>query len=444
MNRTELLDRIAQASLTGYLGFFVGSGFSRVVSGALALTFRGLLDRLIVDLDLELDLEQDEAFRHRSFPQAASLLLEHYRENADIDDPDLRFRERIAQLCNFQPAPETRARYSTALSDLRPSWVITTNYDLVMETLLPGAESVLPDRPLVSRPDRVPIYHLHGHRLRPSTIKITEEDYASLLGPIDYQRLKLPLLLLESTTVMIGYSLGDMNVRAAMEWSSSFRTGIAALRLDSHEGLVVQALFVGNREPNPEPYQGPSGAWVVEVDDIVGFLEEMGAIRFRRLEEQSRVQEEIRCFLGGEGNAAAVADATSVPRQRFLAILEEAMRIDAAQVETFLDAALEPIWDRAWAPGGFPFYDQYLRLLLDILTRTRVEVGPSILAFLADHLDRVANYIEPERPRAGGVAWDATRTWLGRRDEIPTPVLQELRSFAEAYGRWQLVRLLDF
>ena len=117
--------------------------------------------------------------------------------------------------------------------------MITTNYDLILEHLLNDATTVMPNQPLVPNAEHVPIYHLHGHRLEPSSIKITEEDYVGLLAPLDYQKMKLPLLLLESTTLMLGYARGDINVRAAIEWSESFK-GSDRLRLCSEQGVVIQ------------------------------------------------------------------------------------------------------------------------------------------------------------------------------------------------------------
>lgn len=440
MQRRDVIDLLAQASLSGYLGLFVGSGFSRAATGGRALDFAGLVQEIIDHLGLDIDIEHDPAFRHRSYPQICSHLVQKYGE-IDPSNTALKFREAIAHVCNFQPSPLLRQPLSTALQGVHPSWILTTNYDLLLETLFDEFDCVLPERPLVPRPDRVPIYHLHGHRLRPASIKITEEDYVSLLGPIDYQRLRLPLLLLESTTLMLGYSLGDMNVRAAMEWARSFDERI---QLDEAQGQVVQALYV-DAPATREPYRGPNQEWVLEIDDLQMLLVEIGEARAALSAELADLRSRIHTFLGADDNAEAVAIEGSEEREEFLRIIRESSSFSShSRVVEFLDRVLEPIWDKATDRGGFDYYDDYLCLLIDVLEQLDTELEATLLGYLGDRLDRVAPLIDPSSgARKWGYSWKASSTWRTRRADIPKTVLKEIRSFAESNGRSLLLDLLS-
>jgi SIR2-like domain len=377
-SRDELLATLSESSLAGYLGLFVGSGFSKAATEGLAPTFRQLLDQLVGRLRIEADLENDPEFRFKSFPQVASALLVKYASASTTPQrASERFKEAVGDLCNLKPEGSGSAALTHGLRGVGPSWIITTNYDFVLEMLLDGTVTVLPDQPLIPRSDRVPILHLHGHRLRPSSIKITEEDYVTLLGPIDYQRLKLPLLLAESSTVMLGYALGDMNVRAAMEWSRSFKAS-QGLQLSRGQGVVVQALYVPD-SPRAEPYIGPNGEFVVEIADISAFLTELSV---RRTDLDSRlkiVKLNIDQFLSNPQTAVAVGD-SGPERAQFLNILDQALPYaESTKVLEFLDMVLDPIWERARMDGGFAYYDIYMHLLLDVLEKIRVEASSPAL-----------------------------------------------------------------
>ena len=64
---------------------------------------------------------------------------------------------------------------------LSPTWIITTNYDLVLETLLTGkCKSLSPTNYLSAPRNIIPIYHFHGTRLDPNSIIVTQEDYIPL------------------------------------------------------------------------------------------------------------------------------------------------------------------------------------------------------------------------------------------------------------------------
>jgi SIR2-like domain len=439
--RESALDSIATAWAYGYLGLFVGTGFSKAATKDRAPSFDQLLASLAERLGLTRDFDSSPAYRRKSLPQVASQLLQDYEAaNSPAERANERFREEVAHLCNLVPAGEDAARLRAALKEVRPDWIITTNYDLILEALIEGSESVLPTQPLAPRADRVPIFHLHGHRHNPATIRITEDDYVGLLGPIDYQRLKLPLLLLESTTLMLGYALGDINVRAAMEWSRSLR-GEREWRLSDWQGRIYHVLK--NDPPADAPYLGRNGEIVLEISDLAEFLEKIGSLR-RQFENIAHARRNsAQAFLDEPANAPAVST-NSAKRSEFLRLVRDSMSFcSPTEMIDFLSRALDPIWEKARQEKGFTYYNTYLALLLDVLERVTIRSGnPNLLFYLGDALDRVGWYLDPKK--SSGTAFEATDTWMSQHHRIPDELKRELRSYARAYERRGLEQALSY
>jgi len=431
-DRAALLTHLATASVLGHLGLFVGTGFSKAATQGRAPGFEELLSTLARKLELTADFE-DQRYRLKSLPQIASLLVEELAglrsQPAVIAAAE--FRQAAADACNFVPDSTVHAHLSEALARVVPSWIITTNYDLVLETLVDHAESVLPTQPLVTRSDRVPIYHLHGHRLEPSSVRITEEDYVALLGPIDYQRLKLPLLLLESSTVMLGYSLGDINVRSAIEWSHTFQ-GSASLKLNSQQGLVVQALRV-SWPPRSQPYFGPNGEIIVEIADLGAFLLELGNERERFFKEEQTSADLIQDFLSTPTNALEVPT-NKKTRDLFHIVLADALSYcSSSSIISFISQVLEPVWNSSRQFGAFQHYDTYVRLLIDIVCKLSLQpFRPNLMRYIAGSFNRVGPQIDTRR--TSGSAFAASDRWFRDCATIPKPVARELRLLSEEAG----------
>lgn len=440
-SREDALMSIAASSVIGYLGLFVGSGFSKAATVGRAPSFEQLLRSVAERLGSSPDFDKDPGCRLKSLSQIASKLLRDVTvAKGPSGKPGDAFREVIATLCNLVPDPSVAVKMRAALQSIRPSWIVTTNYDLILEALIEDSESVIPPSPLVPNASRPPIYHLHGHRHSPSTIKITEEDYVGLLGPIDYQRLKLPLLFFESATVMLGYALGDINVRAAIGWSRSFQTS-DGVRLPPWQGRVFHA--VRKASPTSDPYVGPDGEVVLEISDITSFLEEMGAKRRVFDAWLQQFQASIDAFLADPENAATVAT-DPVKRAKFLEIVSRGSRFSSpTKMVEFLSQVLDPVWVKARENGGFAHYDTYMTLLIDVLEKIKVgSAGPLLIFFLGDAVDKIGWYLDKDK--SAGSAFAATDTWLAQHQRVAMGLKSELKAYADAYGKVGLLRALEY
>lgn len=139
------------------------------------------------------------------YPDIASSICKLHSETVECDYAKSlsQLKNEIAALTSWYPDKEQREKFSKYLECLSPSWVTTTNYDLIIESLLTGRSTPLgPNDSLSSPKGVIPVFHLHGLRTNPEEIIIAQEDYVTLFRPSEYRQIKLALTIKESTTLL--------------------------------------------------------------------------------------------------------------------------------------------------------------------------------------------------------------------------------------------------
>ncbi|MDD5353603.1 MAG: SIR2 family protein, partial [bacterium] len=305
-------------------------------------------------------------------------------------------------------------------------------------TILTGMSDPLgPGDQLISTKGLIPIYHLHGLRTHPNSIIIAQEDYVSLFRPNEYRQIKLALTLKESTTLLLGYGLGDVNVLTALDWSNNvFKGGEHHYPND-----VIQVVW-----KNPykqEPYRDKNNILIMETDDLSKFFEEYIAVRNIHLTEQKKAdeirlslieelinpsQEVIKKFIDNEPyrkqTLSKIASGTSYFISGFI---------------PFLDKCLEETWVRSKPSGAFEGYNQNLSIILDILTIFDINnMPPALFQAVAYGLQRISPYIG-DHP---GESWEAAETWGKRKAQLKPKMIIELRNYAKQEGYLTLKSLL--
>lgn len=205
---------IAYAAASNRLCLFTGTGFSKALTNGDAPGWQQLLEQ-VCDAHLDLPGIKDALFpadgkSSVQLDEAAQIIsLELTRAGKNIHEI---IADKIKELKLADSCPETRKFLKE-----RQLRVVTTNYDKLVELASEGEYlSLCPGRPVPRSESRVKVYHVHGSVDVPSRMVVTADDYFNFMHSESYFSRKLSTILHENTVVIIGYSLGDLNLKTIM------------------------------------------------------------------------------------------------------------------------------------------------------------------------------------------------------------------------------------
>lgn len=212
---------IAYAAASKRLCFFTGTGFSKSVTANNAPSWQELLELICNETAHPAELK-DALFpkggpNPLSLEEAAQVIaLELSKVDKDIH---LEISKEICKL--------SLVGNNAVISDFLKSNsvdVVTTNYDNLVELLSgpDGCHSLTPGLPIPRSDARVKVYHVHGSVSSPSNMVVTSEDYFRFINGESYFSRKLSTVLHENTVVILGYSLGDTNLKAIINEYKGF------------------------------------------------------------------------------------------------------------------------------------------------------------------------------------------------------------------------------
>ena len=439
----DLYRIIAESSIYGNLGCFIGAGLPMAVLNddwtKVALSWKELIFKCAESMQIDFKDIQKEGV---SYPEIATSLCKLYakQENKKYEYAVKKLKETIAKLTCWYPSVEKRDEYKKYFESLDPDWIITTNYDFVIESILTGkAYSLSSENQLVAPKGLIPVYHLHGLRTNPDSIIITQEDYTSLFRPNQYRLQKLPLTIKESVTILIGYSLGDFNVLTAVDFSKN----VYSEQKTKYPNEIIQFLYVEN--PEFEPYKDINNIWVIEFNNLSNLLSEIKEFVDKAKadyhERQSQLAD-INNFLSNpdSDNVKSFVDDNTF-RLQTLELLEENQDYVISGFLEIVSKSIELTWERSGPKGAFEAYNQNLTILMDILEHLSLKVmPPALVEFVAYNLDNVSYYIGSEY----GQSYSANNTWNSRKLNIPKETLEELKNISQARQYYKLKRLLNF
>ena len=223
--KEDLVAHFAGAPSAPFL--FVGSGFSRRYLGL--EDWSSLLRRFSNGLK---PYEYYLTSANGVLPRVASKLAQDFhdywwsadayeesREKNKSKAKDATSALRI-EICNHLvaatlagPNPE-HANEIALLSKLNVDGIVTTNWDTLLEALFPDYKVFVGQNELLFSNTQAigEIYKIHGSATRPSSLVLTEEDYAGFHAANPYLAAKLITIFVEHPVVFIGYSLADANI----------------------------------------------------------------------------------------------------------------------------------------------------------------------------------------------------------------------------------------
>lgn len=442
LTREQVIHYISTSSIYGNLCLFIGAGFSKELVGDEALSWGQLLERAAEQLETKFDFS-DKKLIGTGYPEIASLMCRKYSDDHAVPLQECidALKVKVAELTCWYPTDEKKALYAAHLSSLDPAWVVTTNYDLVIESLLPGSSITIgPDQPLVFPKGRTPVYHLHGVRTYPDKIVLCREDYTALFRPNEYRQIKLALTLKESTTVLLGYALGDDNVLTAFDWSRN----VFDEEIKSYPSEVVQVVRV--KEPKDKPYRGHNGALILEVKCLESFFSELMPYVERLKSNERELSVKLDAIRDTLVKSPEEAVERFIDNKTFREVtLSIINNTDYAPLIDgfipFFEKCIDKTFERSLPSGAFLGYAQGLVVVLDIVeTYGATHMPPALFHKIANALYRQTPYIGLK----SGQSHKAGHTWSARKENIPASQLRELRVYAKNKGWREMGELLNF
>lgn len=443
MNRSNVLRKISKSALYGNLGLFIVAGMSKAVLNIrhkyIALSWSELIKK--VASEFEIDYNKEIQTHGVSYPQIATELAKiiSRKNKIEYDDATRLLKEKIAELTAWYPEVKQQEEYGDILKRIRPSWIITTNYDLILECLLAGScTSLRPTDQLISQKDIIPIYHLHGVRTIPDSIVISNEDYVSLFRPNEYRQQKLSLSIKESTTVMIGYSLGDLNVQTALDWSNN----VYSEQTVKYPHAVIQLVY--SEKPKTKPYIDTNNIIVVEFNDLQSLLEEIAIqvdkdhIKFETKKKDTEetvdildnpTQSEIDNFIDNRSDRQLIINRLASNNDSLISAFL-----------VFFSLVMEETWIRAVPSGAFHAYNENILILLDFLEEIdHADFHPALFEAVAYNFYRVSPYVSDKF----GASKAAYKTWNKRKSDIQKDNFKELVSLCKNRRYYKAMELLE-
>ncbi|MFD0917553.1 SIR2 family protein [Pseudahrensia aquimaris] len=217
---------IAYSAASKRLCILSGTGFSKAVSGNAAPSWIELLEQLSSHCKNGKEL-LTELLPEDSAP---ALTLEEIAEviRLNLESVDKDIYEITASVISEIELSGKIDETQKFLAGFEGT-IFTTNYDKLAENLT-GAErtqSLTPGRPIPRSNAAVNVFHIHGSIDSPQDMIITTKDYYRFLSGENYFSRKISTALLENTTVIVGYSLSDFNLKKILDELRNSHSGFS-------------------------------------------------------------------------------------------------------------------------------------------------------------------------------------------------------------------------
>lgn len=245
MNYEEMLEYIAffrEKAEQGKLVIFVGSGVSCNVTGM--PSWNGLIQNMAKAIDYS----RCDTCRHKAEKcESTCLLKDDFSTDEFLKIPQHVFNK-DKELYNHvltESIPDviTDAPLSSAILDINPAHIITTNYDQLLETskhiFCEQYQVIVHDKDLLNADKGKYIIKMHGDLSEPASIVLKEQDYLDYSQKHILIELFVKSLLTDHIVLFLGYSLNDYNIKLIISWLNYMRSQNGALDEDRKVGYLI-------------------------------------------------------------------------------------------------------------------------------------------------------------------------------------------------------------
>lgn len=400
---------IAYAAASNRLCFFTGTGFSKAVTKNTAPSWQKLLEDVCDAIPSGVDL------KNGLFPQKGSspLSLEESAQviSIELNSHDKNIHDEVTQLISEIPL-KGKNRHVTDFFSTRGFRVITTNYDKLAEDLAgtDRCQSIAPGLPIPKSSAKVKVYHVHGSIDSPRNMVITSDDYFKFINNHSYFSRKLSTVLHENTIVILGYSLGDTNLKSIMSDHKGF-----SKTHDIGSSIFLVAKSSVNQHVK-DYYSHCYGIRVIDGVSIPDFFEELNEqipkverIIERSIKSIKKVVHEGRSF---KSSFLKLEDSFS----RIISSLSaEGLSLGNDRVVEVLGDIIEAKRELTTENSAWPQYVHLADWLIYLGTIFEIK-GTSIEGIYLDAVYRSMDTMS--KRQIYGLSWQAYKSWLNKWPSI--------------------------
>jgi len=297
---------VLEAARNGTLCPFIGSGFSRAFGYPGWTDFlksiaedKNIAVKWSCDLAKADHLVVAEAL-HRQFTTKSwcevKQQLERAGKDAELSDVHRELNRQFGELCMSKMSPcasqrdEKEVGTLKRLPDLRPAYIVTTNYDRVIEGEIYGKGNIVPvwrgkewkPRPAVSAPT---LLKIHGDVEDAQSIILTHSQYYDFVHGAGYLNSRIYSLFVDRTVLFLGYGFRDVTVHTIYTrylrefgdiWKQEKDAYMAVDKEREKERLgsmyPLWLKFLKNKRIRPVEYSGTLGGFVAGLADHIGSI----------------------------------------------------------------------------------------------------------------------------------------------------------------------------
>ena len=418
---------IAYAAASGKLCLFTGTGFSKAVTDNDAPSWQGLLES-ICDLT-----PKPASLKAALFPAGGQSVLS-LDEAAqviaiELSKVDKKIHEEIATQIRAVALKGDNSAIQNFLTT-RTFKVATTNYDKLIETLsgVTDCHSLTPGLPIPRSQSRVKIYHVHGSIDSPENMVVTSDDYFRFINGESYFSRKLSTVLHENTVVILGYSLGDTNLKAIISDYKGF----------SRSHVIGSNIFLISRsnidQHIKDYYAHCYGIRVLDKIEVHDFFKSLNDALPEADKCVAQSIDNIRKVV--IANHSFTKDCLRIENTFFEIVSSLAaigVSINDARVVTALGSIIQSKIELTQENGAWVQYEHLARWLAYLASILELE-GTSIEKV---YLDAASHSMTTMRKGFyHGYSWDAYKSWINRWPGIIASNRALIRKHIEANETW--------
>lgn len=395
---------IAYAAASRRLCLFTGTGFSKAVTANAAPSWQALLESLCALLPAPSSTNLKTALFPTGSPnplpleEAAQVIdIELHKIGMSAHDEIVKIVRTLGLVGDNKPV--------TDFIEANIFKVVTTNYDKLFEQLAlkAGPQTITPGLPIPRSAANIQVYHVHGSIDSPRNMVVTSDDYFRFLNSDSYFAKKLSTILHENTVVILGYSLGDTNLKTILSDYKGFsRTNV----IGSNIFLVSR----GGVDQHIKDYYAHSFAIrVIDQTEVLDFFRQVNA----------SLPDAQKCVQTSKTNIIKVLYKGRFFKDDYLqlemsffeiiaSISAVGVSLNGAEVVKLLGTIIDKKIGYTNANGAWAQYGhlaRWLTYLASLIDLAKTEIQDSFLKAALISMERMSKEHEM------GYSWQAYRTW---------------------------------